>query len=288
MQKLHFEIVINSSKEKVWGIIVNKKKYEAWTDVFCPQSTFEGDWSMGTKMLFLGPNGKGGRDGMVSMIAENRLNEFMSIKHIGVLKNGVEEMESPEFKNWTNAYENYTLKMDRDKTVFVVDIDVDDSYKAYFELMWSKALQKIKELAETGTTKQVTVGGLIYAPVEKIWEYWTEPKHIVKWCFASADWEAPKAENDLKVGGKFMTRMQAKEGSNGFDFNGVYTKVEKNKLIEYRIEGGRMVEIKFDVSPDGVMVTESFDIENENPAEMQRAGWQSIFDNFKRYVENEG
>jgi len=133
----------------------------------------------------------------------------------------------------------------------------------------------------------VTVETVVNAPIEKVWECWTDPKQITQWCFASDDWEAPGAQNDLKVGGRFTTRMSAKDKSAGFDFGGVYTNVKNLEVIEYDIDGdGRHVTIAFAKSPEGIKVTETFDIENENPKEMQRRGWQSILDNFKKYTES--
>jgi len=119
----------------------------------------------------------------------------------------------------------------------------------------------------------------------KVWEHWTDPKHIKAWAFASNDWEAPSAENDLRAGGVFKTRMQAKDGSAGFDFGGTYTSVKEYELIEYDF-GDRHAKVVFEETSDGVKVTEIFDPEKENPEEMQRKGWQAILDNFKQYVEN--
>ena len=143
---------------------------------------------------------------------------------------------------------------------------------------------------------KVTVQTIVNAPIATLWEYWNKPEHITGWAFASDDWEAPSAENDLRTGGTFKTRMQAKDGSSGFDFSGTYTLVENQERIEYDMdeelslkgEKGmkRHVEMKFESTPDGVRVTATFDPENENPEEMQRSGWQAILDNFKKYVEN--
>lgn len=132
----------------------------------------------------------------------------------------------------------------------------------------------------------ITVQALMNAPIEKVWEFWNEPKHIMNWAFASSDWEAPAAQNDLQVGGKFVTTMAAKDKSASFDFTGVYTKVHNHETIEYTMDDGRKVSVKFETVPEGVQVTETFDPENENSEEMQRAGWQAILDNFKKYIES--
>jgi uncharacterized protein YndB with AHSA1/START domain len=131
----------------------------------------------------------------------------------------------------------------------------------------------------------ITVEATVNAPVEKVWNFWTSPEHIIKWNSPSEDWHTPKAENDLRVGGSFTSRMEAKDGSFGFDFGGVYDEVKTNELITYTLGDGRKVEIQFTANGDNTTVTESFDTESENPVEMQRAGWQAILENFKKYTE---
>ena len=121
----------------------------------------------------------------------------------------------------------------------------------------------------------ITVSATINAPVEKVWNYWTSPEHITQWYNASDDWHAPRAENDLQVTGKFTTRMEAKDGSFGFDFNGIYDEIKTNELISYTIEGGRKVSITFSENGNETIVTETFEAENENPIDMQRVGWQA-------------
>ncbi len=136
--------------------------------------------------------------------------------------------------------------------------------------------------------KTITVEILVNAPIEKVWEFWTEPKHIIQWNFASDDWECPRAQNNLKVDGKFKIRMSAKDGSAGFDFEGTYTVVKKYKVIEYLIVGddSRKVQINFTPIHNGVKISEIFEMENENSEKLQREGWQSILNNFKNYAEN--
>lgn len=131
----------------------------------------------------------------------------------------------------------------------------------------------------------ITVETIVKAPMSKVWECWNKPEHIINWAFASDDWEARDAENDVKVGGRFKTTMAAKDKSKSFDFTGVYTAVKKHELIEYDMDDGRHVKVTFTQLPEGVKVTEAFDPENENSEEVQRSGWQSILDNFKKYVE---
>lgn len=135
---------------------------------------------------------------------------------------------------------------------------------------------------------KITVGVTINSPVEKVWNLWTEPKHIIHWTNASDDWHTPKAENDLRPGGKFLSRMEAKDGSMGFDFSGKYIKVDPQKLIDYTLDDGRNVQITFDSKGNETMVTAIFEAEQMNPIEMQQSGWQSILDNFKKYAETSG
>jgi uncharacterized protein YndB with AHSA1/START domain len=138
---------------------------------------------------------------------------------------------------------------------------------------------------ETMEKTTITIETTVNAPLEKVWEIWSEPRHITQWCNASDDWHAPYAENDLRTGGKFKTGMAAKDGSFSFDFEGVYTNVQSHKLIQYNIADGRKVEVTFSPAGKGTKITESFEAESVHPVEVQRGGWQSILDNFKRYAE---
>lgn len=132
---------------------------------------------------------------------------------------------------------------------------------------------------------QITVETTVKAPVEKVWERYTSPEHIVKWNNASDDWHTTKAENDVRAGGKFLSRMEAKDGSFGFDFEGVYDDVKVNERIAYTMTDGRKAEIIFTGENSDTKMTVTFDAENENPIEMQREGWQAILDSFKKYTE---
>ena len=138
---------------------------------------------------------------------------------------------------------------------------------------------------ETQESTIVTVENTINAPVEKVWEFWSKPEHITKWCTATEEWHTPRAENDLRTGGKFSSRMEAKDGSMGFDFGGVYDDVQTNELISYTMGDGRKVKITFSTNGNTTKVVESFEAENTNPVELQRGGWQAILDNFKKHIE---
>ena len=132
----------------------------------------------------------------------------------------------------------------------------------------------------------ITVQSSIKAPVDKVWKLWTDPAHIIKWNNASPDWHTPRAENDLRVGGKFLSRMEARDGSMGFDFSGIYEKVDPLKNIAYVMEDGRKVDVTFSENGGFTEVIESFEAEEMNAIELQEAGWQSILDNFRKYAES--
>jgi len=138
----------------------------------------------------------------------------------------------------------------------------------------------------SGQSKKVTVKALVAAPVERVWQLWNTPGDIIKWNTASPDWHTISAENDLRPGGAIRSRMEAKDGSFGFDFEGVYDEVRTHEFLSYSLADGRRVEITFTAEGNATAVTETFDAEGENPIEMQRAGWQAILDNFKKYAEN--
>jgi len=131
----------------------------------------------------------------------------------------------------------------------------------------------------------ITVSALIKASIEKVWLYYTSPNHIVKWNFSSEDWICPSAENDVTVGSTFKIRMEAKDGSRGFDFTGKYTAVIKNKLINYVMSDGRKVNVRFIPEKEKVKLEITFEAENTYSLEHQRSGWQAILNRFKEYVE---
>ncbi|RNL94479.1 activator of HSP90 ATPase [Sinomicrobium pectinilyticum] len=133
--------------------------------------------------------------------------------------------------------------------------------------------------------EQITVKSIVQSPVAQVWELWTKPEHITKWNFASEDWHCPSAENDLKVGGKLKSRMEAKDGSFGFDFEATYNQIVDYKKIVYTIADSRKVTTDFRDLDGSTEVITIFDAETTNPIEMQREGWQAILDNFKTYTE---
>ncbi len=134
--------------------------------------------------------------------------------------------------------------------------------------------------------QKITIEATVLAPATKAWSFYTEPEHIVKWNSASDDWHTTRAENDLRKGGKFVSRMEAKDGSFGFDFGGVYDEVKINQLIAYSLDDSRKVQIDFASQGNECKMAIAFEVETENPIEMQKGGWQAILDNFKKYVES--
>jgi|ERR1043165_266853 uncharacterized protein YndB with AHSA1/START domain len=134
--------------------------------------------------------------------------------------------------------------------------------------------------------QSITVETTVKTPIEKVWKLWSGPEHIVKWNNASPDWHTPRAENDLRTGGKFSSRMEAKDGSFGFDFFGIYDEVKQHELIAYTMGDNRKVSVTFTSNGNETKITETFEAENTHPVDMQRTGWQAILDNFKKYAES--
>lgn len=133
--------------------------------------------------------------------------------------------------------------------------------------------------------EQINVSVNVARPLPHVWVYWTAPEHIVHWNAASDDWCCPHAENDLRVGSRFSYRMEARDGSFGFDFCGTYTEVQHEKLVAYTLDDDRTVTVRFTPTENGTLVEETFEAETENPVDMQKTGWQAILDRFKRHVE---
>jgi uncharacterized protein YndB with AHSA1/START domain len=138
---------------------------------------------------------------------------------------------------------------------------------------------------ETTVRKIIKVQVVVNALPEKVWKYFTTPEHIVKWNYASDDWHTPSAKADLHAGGRFLYRMEAKNGSMGFDLSGTFNRVKINELLEYTLDDERKVKVEFSKRGNGTIVTESFEAEHINSTELQRNGWQAILDNFKEYTE---
>lgn len=144
MKTLHFKETINAPAEKVWHTMLDDETYRQWTTAFTEGSHYEGSWEEGSKILFLDPKGQG----MVAEIAENRPHEFISVRHIGIISDGVEDTESEEAKKWAPAYENYSFEETDGKTTLTVDQDIEEEHEEMFNEMWPKALQRLRMIAE--------------------------------------------------------------------------------------------------------------------------------------------
>jgi uncharacterized protein YndB with AHSA1/START domain len=134
-------------------------------------------------------------------------------------------------------------------------------------------------------SNKITVTAIVNADIKKVWDYYTLPEHITKWNFADPSWHCPSASNDMRVGGKYSARMEAKDGSFGFDFGAIYDEIVEGEKFTYSMPNGRQVTVVFNKNGDKTEVVVTFDPEQENPIEMQRNGWQAILDSFKKYTE---
>lgn len=144
MKQLNFSIQISAPKEKVWSTLLDDKTYRQWTSVFHEGSYAMGDWSEGSKILFLGPEGSG----MTSRIFKHVPNEFLSIQHLGTVSNGIEDFDSEGAKKWSGSLENYSVNERNGTTELLIDMDATEEYEAYFRETWPKALEKVKALSE--------------------------------------------------------------------------------------------------------------------------------------------
>lgn len=138
---------------------------------------------------------------------------------------------------------------------------------------------------KTAHKTKITIETTVNVPVKRAWELWTMPEHITQWSFASDDWRCPSAQNDLKAGGRFSSRMEAKDGSMGFDFGGQHDKVTLHQQIDSTMEDGRQMSVVFSGDGNKTHVVEVFEAEETNSIELQRGGWQEILNNFKKYAE---
>jgi len=280
MLKLDFKIRIGAIASKVWQVLWSDITYRKWAAVFREGSYVVTDWKTGSKAHFLTPEG----DGIYSLICENRLNEYMEFEHLGEIKNFKEQIGNDEQKSWIGSKEIYSLEEVNGETTLSASLQSLEDFAEYFSKTFPKALDKIKELAEHPV--ELTVETMIVSSLENVWEFWTGPEHITKWNFASDDWHCPKAENDLKVGGKFVYTMAAKDRSFSFDFWGIYDSVDPFKTIISSLGDNRKMKVEFIKENNFVRLVETFEVETENPLDMQQMGWQSILNNFKKYVES--
>jgi uncharacterized protein YndB with AHSA1/START domain len=279
VKKLNFTIRIQAKPSKVWQVLWYDTTYRQWTSVFYEGSYAVSDWKKGSKVQFLSPKG----DGMFSVITELKPNEYIAFKHQGEIKNFVEQTATDQTKSWMGTMETYSLMEDGGETILVCEMDTTTELNQYFQDTFPKALAKIKEIAEHPV--KLNIEACVKASIEKVWNFWTKPEHIMQWNNASDDWHTTRSENDLQVGGKFLSRMEAKDGSFGFDFEGIYTKIEFHKTISYTLMDGRKVYIQFMQLDDTCKIVSQFEAEEENSLELQQSGWLAILNNFKKYTE---
>lgn len=278
MKTLTFTSIIVAPAANVWFTLWNDYSYRAWTTAFSPGSMAISDWQPGSKIQFVGPNG----DGIDSVITEMIPNTKMLFTHQGTLKNFTPVADDIESIQWKGATEEYVLSESNGTTTLTVKLQSTDEFVDYFSEAFPKALAIVKQRSEQFA---ITIETIVNSPIEKVWTYWTIPEHIKQWNNASPDWHTPKAENDLRVGGSFLSRMEAKDGSFGFDFSGVYSVVKLHQKIAYAMEDGRKVSITFTSIGDTTQITETFDPEHENSFDLQYGGWMAILQNFKMYTE---
>jgi len=280
MLKLDFNISIEASSAKVWQVLWNDMTYRKWAAVFREGSYAITDWKTGSKVHFLIPEG----DGMYSVISESRPNEYMEIEHLGELRNFEEQKNSEDQKSWKGSKEIYSLKEVDGKTTLTASLQSLDEFAEYFKETFPKAMAVIKDLSEHPV--EIVVQTIIASSLENVWKCWTENDHIIKWNFAADDWHCPKAQNDLREGGKFVYTMAAKDGSFSFDFWGIYSKIDHFRSIYSILGDNRQMKVEFIKEDKFVRLTETFEAETENPLDMQQMGWQSILNNFKKYAES--
>ena len=272
---LETSLTIAAPIEKVWAALITPetvKEYFFGTELVTT-------WKIGSPIYFRGEwEGTAYEDKGIVLDFE----EGKSLKY-SYLSSWSNKLDLPE--NYNNI--TYSLEENGEETVLTITQDgfEDEEKRAHSEQNWQSIMCGMKELVER--KYPITVVATIDAPIEKAWTFWTEPHLIVQWNNASEDWHTPHAENNLEVGGNFLFRMAAKDGSFSFDFTGIYTKIELDAVIEYEITGGRKVSILFEkLSEDTCKITEIFESENINSLELQQQGWQAILNNFKNYVEN--
>jgi uncharacterized protein YndB with AHSA1/START domain len=279
MKVLNCEITIKANAQKVWQMLWDELTYCKWTSAFCVGAHIKSNWIVGERVHFLDAN----NDGMYSNLLAWNVGELVVFEHIGDIINANEMPIDDATMLWTGANERYSLtSVDKDTTTLHVAMDLLDEYYDSYMVKIPNGLAILRELAENPCMLDIEI--ITDSTIDRIWNAWNDPKHIVGWAFASTDWCCPYASNDLKIGGNFTTRMEAKDKSFGFDIHGTYKDVVLHKTIVYEMEDGRMVQITFETVGDKVRLLQRFEAETENSLTLQQSGWQAILNNFKDYV----
>jgi uncharacterized protein YndB with AHSA1/START domain len=279
MKKITYTTKINATPEKVWKTLWEPNYYEQWTSIFHIGSYMISNWIQGGTVHFLTPSG----NGMYSSISHLNNNHSVTFTHIGNIENYKEAPINESSKSWSGSEESYNLSFENDYTLLTVHIDAITENESFINTNFPKALAIIKDIAERNTLAISTL--INNCPIEKVWEYWNQPQHITQWCRASEDWHAPKATNNLEIGGKFCTTMAAKDGTLSFNFDGIYNEIIPYKKIVYTISDGRKVYVLFILWENEIKILQLFEIETTNSKEMQKNGWQAILNNFAGYCE---
>jgi len=277
--KREYKIEIYADARMVWYALWDDVHYRKWTSAFNEGSYAKtDDWKEGSTVHFLNPEG----NGMFSIITENKSFQKMTFTHKGEIKNFIEQPVNEKSAEWVNGIESYTLTEQNGMTNLLVEANLPEDFVEFTDQTFPVALRILKESAENFC---IIVQTTVNAPADVVWEKWNNPDNVIGWNFASDDWHCPKATNDLRIGGKFSYRMEAKDGSMGFDFEGEYRTIATNQLIEYVMADNRHVKIHFEGEGSSTAITIAFGPETLNSYDLQRDGWQSILNNFKKYVE---
>lgn len=289
MIRVRLEHTFEHKPELVWELIVDPEYYRLWTVAFHEGSFFEGDWTKGSKIRFVSEDESGIVTGMVSTIEENDYPNHISIKHLGLVMNGIEDYDSEYTKVWAPAFENYHLARNEDGgCTFLLEQDMPEDYVEDFKQMWIAGFQKMGTLLNTNHTigKVIHLHEKSQLSTNAVWDKLTMPEKVMTWNYASDDWHCPKAINDLKSGGEFHYEMASKDGQMSFDFWGTFDEIEISKKLYAILGDGRTLQIELFSKPYGTLIVERFEAEDQNDLNLQRFGWQSILKNLARKDEH--
>lgn len=285
MKRLHVERTFNVGPELLWELVVDPVHYSFWADLTREGAGFRGDWTKGSNIRFVVEHEDGTESGMLSEVVASQWPEFISIRHIGVIMNGIEDFDSPMAQTWTPAAENYCFIPQEDGTcLFVNEQDLPEDHYDAFKADWETYFDLMEERLATSEDigKAITIREQSSHSAKEIWSRLVTPEKVMTWNFASDDWYCPKARNHLEVGGKFHYEMAAKDGSMSFDYWGTYTHIEEPNELRYVLGDGRKVRIQITEKPYGCVIEEYFEAEEDENLNLQRQGWQSILKNLAK------
>lgn len=283
-KKIFIERKFKSSIDKVWKAWTKSDLLDKW---WAPKP-----WKAKTKIMDFREGGLW----LYSMIGPDNSEHWARIDYKNIIdlssilfsdsfcdSEGNMTSDIPSIPWFNQFYEENDYTTVKNEISFERLEDLEIMINMGFREGYFSALENLDDLLENKI--KIDIFSEINADVNKVWDYWTKPEHIINWNFASDDWHCPKAENDLKVGGKYIERMEAKDGSFGFDFEAIYDEINEHKIISYTMLDSRKCTIFFENKENKTNVFISFHAEKENSIELQKSGWQAILDNFKKYVE---